>query len=99
MGSEIDGNFERFALDRKFDFPTFCLGFPSNIDLTCLWGRLFSSFEHQKRGVAEKHTKIIEFCKGPRLNFSLEIFLCAILSKMVSFDADLHSKHENPFLN
>jgi len=31
----------------------------------------------------------------PRLNFSLEMFLCAILSEMVSFDADLHSKHEN----
>ena len=29
-----------------------------------------------------------------RLNFSLEMFLCAILSEMVSFDADLHSKHE-----
>jgi len=31
----------------------------------------------------------------PRLNFSLEMFLCAILSKMISFDADLLSKHEN----
>ena len=31
----------------------------------------------------------------PRLNFSLEMFLCAILLKMVSFDVDLHSKHEN----
>jgi len=60
------------------------------------WGRLFSSFEHQKRDAAEKHAKIIEFCKGhPRLNFSLEMFLCAILSEMVLFDADLHSKHEN----
>ena len=31
----------------------------------------------------------------PRLNFSLEMFLCAILSEMGLFDADLHSKHEN----
>jgi len=31
----------------------------------------------------------------PKLNLSLEMFQCAILSKMVSFDADLHSKHEN----
>ena len=40
--------------------------------------------------------KLLNSVRGdPRLNFSLEMFLCAILSKMISFDVDLHSKHEN----
>jgi len=44
----------------------------------------------------KKTLKSLNSVRGdPGLNFSLEIFLCAILSKIVSFDADLHSKHEN----
>ena len=40
--------------------------------------------------------KLLNSVRGePRLNFSLEMFLWAILLQMVSFDADLHFKHEN----
>jgi len=47
--------------------------------------------------VLRKNTlKSLNSVRGdPRLNFYQEMFLCAILLQMVSFDADLHSKHEN----
>ena len=40
--------------------------------------------------------KLLNSVRGdPRLNFSHDMFLCAILLKMVSLDAELHSKHKN----
>jgi len=47
----------------------------------------------------ENMLKSLIFAKGdPRLNVSLENFLCAILPENVLFDAVLHSKHENQSL-